>query len=462
MTFSTRLQRGSIWLILALGLWLRLGLLGQDSLWLDEAYSIQIATVHDIPALWQQNVDSRHPPLYYIILHETLERLPGQSEAAARLPSALASVLNLALVYVLGRRLFPSPDIAWLAATFLALAPLSVWYAAEARMYALVTSAGLLLALGLAANRWWSSLLTFLTLSAGLYLDYTFIPLWVSLVAVWLFDSWRNRRPLSRLLPPLAAMAAAWWLYRLQLPHLWQLLSQMESVYIFERLRQALGLAALSGWLFLAGLVGLAVLVFGAAVVFHGALRRPTVRRWLGPLLLVAFALATLALALPRLYTLKRILVTGWPYVALLAAWLVSHSPRRVQLAAVLLSLSLLACLVTVFTPKDDWRGAAAYVSANVPVADVVWIDPPWNTLPYSYYQPGRPAQRSRRAGDTTELAALAESLAEENAGIWLISERFGSPPPTSASETWLDAHWQLVETIPFFRLELRRYQPPP
>ena len=459
MMFSTRQQRWGICLLLALALWLRLGLLAQDSLWLDEAYSIQTATVHDPPTLWRQNVDPRHPPLYYIILHETLAWLPAQPETAARLPSALASVLNLALVYALGRHLFTQPGVAWLAVALLALAPLSVWYAAEARMYALVTTAGLLLALGLAANRWWGGLLIFLALAAGLYLDYTLIPLWVGLTAIWLFDCRRHRRPLPRLLLPLAAMAAAWWLYRPQLPYLWQLLNQMESVYIFERLRQTLGLATLSGWLFVAGLAGLAAVVMGTAALLHGALRRPAASRWLGALLLVIFALATLGLALPRLYTLKRILVTGWPYVALLAAWLIGRSHRRRQWAAALLSLSLLACLITVLTPKDDWRSVAAYARAHVPVADLVWIDPVWNTLPYNQYQPLHPAQRGKNAGSVADLTMLA---ANHTHNIWLISERFGSPPPASASEAWLDVHWQLVETIPFFRLELRRYQPPP
>ncbi|GAB4151993.1 MAG: hypothetical protein Fur0021_16440 [Candidatus Promineifilaceae bacterium] len=463
MASTTRPQRWIIWLVLLLGVWLHLGMLAQDSLWLDEALSIQIATTHDRAALWQQNVDARHPSLYYVILHETLARLGSQNEAAARLPSALASALNLGLVYLLGRRLFHPPEAAWLATALLAVAPLSVWYAAEARMYALVTTAGLLLALGLAADRWWGAPLVLLALSAGLYLDYTLIPLWAGLIALWLFDARRSRRSLLRLLPPLAAMAVAWWLYRPQLPHLWQLLNQMESVYIFERLRQALGLAALSGWLFLAGLVGLAVLIFGAAAAFYQALHRPVARRWVGPLLLAAFALTTLLLALPRFYTLKRILVVGWPYIVLLVAWMASAwSQPRPRLAARLLLLSLLAAGATVLTPKDDWRGVTVYVGAEMPASDHLWIDPPWNAIPYNYYQPLRAAERGRRAGSAEELAALANEARAQGADIWLISERFGSPPPTSASEAWLDAHWQLVETIPFYRLELRRYQPLP
>ncbi|MCA9941036.1 MAG: glycosyltransferase family 39 protein, partial [Anaerolineales bacterium] len=168
-----------------LGILLHLAPLGQDSLWLDEAFSVQAATNNDAATLWSQKVDTRHPPLYYILLRQTLITLGSESEAAARLPSALASLLNLALLYWLARLLSADAFTAWLTVALLALAPLSIWYAAEARMYALVTTAGLLLAVGLAADRWWGSLPAFAGLAAGLVLDYTIIPLWVGLVAVW-------------------------------------------------------------------------------------------------------------------------------------------------------------------------------------------------------------------------------------------------------------------------------------
>lgn len=450
-------------LLILLGILLHLAPLGQDSLWLDEAFSVQAATNNDAATLWSQKVDTRHPPLYYILLRQTLITLGSESEAAARLPSALASLLNLALLYWLARLLSADAFTAWLTVALLALAPLSIWYAAEARMYALVTTAGLLLAVGLAADRWWGSLPAFAGLAAGLVLDYTIIPLWVGLVAVWLVYWWYGRRRLWHLLLTLAAMGGAWWLFRPFLPHLLRLLDQIEGVYIFGRLARGLGVETLSGGMLLAGLAGVGAGIVVAAAVLWRAPRHPAWRQRLGWVALPAFALTTLLLALPRFYTIKRILVVGWPYVVLLVAWMVGTWPRRrARLAAGLLLLSLLAAGATVLTPKDDWRGVTAYVGAEMPASDHLWIDPPWNTIPYNYYQPLRAAERGRRAGSTEELAALANEAGSRGADIWLISERFGGPPPTSAGEAWLDAHWQLVESIPFYRLELRHYRPPP
>ena len=255
-------------LLILLGILLHLAPLGQDSLWLDEAFSVQAATNNDAATLWSQKVDTRHPPLYYILLRQTLITLGSESEAAARLPSALASLLNLALLYWLARLLSADAFTAWLTVALLALAPLSIWYAAEARMYALVTTAGLLLAVGLAADRWWGSLPAFAGLAAGLVLDYTIIPLWVGLVAVWLVYWWYGRRRLWHLLLTLAAMGGAWWLFRPFLPHLLRLLDQIEGVYIFGRLARGLGVETLSGGMLLAGLAGV-----GAGIVVAAAVR---------------------------------------------------------------------------------------------------------------------------------------------------------------------------------------------
>lgn len=120
---------------------LRFPSLGLKSLWLDEAASVRFAT----PVL--ENVDSIHPPLYYFLLHHTMTSL-GDSEAAIRLPSAIFSLANVGLLYLLGRRL-ADRETALLAAALLAVSPLDVWYAQEARMYAAVACATLLIALGL-------------------------------------------------------------------------------------------------------------------------------------------------------------------------------------------------------------------------------------------------------------------------------------------------------------------------
>ena len=109
------------------------------------------------------------------------------------------------------------------------------------------------------------------------------------------------------------------------------------------------------------------------------------------------------------------------------------------------------ALFVLLLTPKDDWRSMVLYVNANVPAGDVIWIDPPWNRTAFAYYAPELEAQSGN-------AAALVETNISD---VWLIAERFqGQTPPSSQAERIFDKNLKLVESIPFYRLELRRYQP--
>ena len=66
----------------------------------------------------------------------TTTRLLGTSELAVRLPSILAGVALVPLLFLAGSLLY-SRRVGWVAALLAVPAPLLVWYAQEARMYAL-------------------------------------------------------------------------------------------------------------------------------------------------------------------------------------------------------------------------------------------------------------------------------------------------------------------------------------
>src|SRR5438552_12186777 len=89
--------------ILALAAILRFAGLGRESLWLDEGYSVRVASgpVASVLAGAGQDI---HPPLYYLLLHGWM-RLAGHSEAAVRSLSAVAGCLTVAIAWMLGRRL---------------------------------------------------------------------------------------------------------------------------------------------------------------------------------------------------------------------------------------------------------------------------------------------------------------------------------------------------------------------
>lgn len=126
-------------LLLAFGL--RVYRLPAQSLWYDEGVSWYLAG-KSLPALTVWTADDIQPPLYYYLLW-IWTRLAGTSEYALRFPSAFWGTLTVPLMWIAARRLLGQPA-AWLAALLLALSPLHVYYAQEARMYTLLTFLGLL------------------------------------------------------------------------------------------------------------------------------------------------------------------------------------------------------------------------------------------------------------------------------------------------------------------------------
>jgi uncharacterized membrane protein len=126
-------------LIVALGAALRFANLGQNSLWPDEGYSVNMAhrDLYDL-VHWAAAFDS-HPPLYYLLLRGWVS-IFGYSEYAVRSLSAVIGVLLIPVMYRLGVTIV-GRHVGLVAALLAAISPFYVQYSQEARMYIL---AGLL------------------------------------------------------------------------------------------------------------------------------------------------------------------------------------------------------------------------------------------------------------------------------------------------------------------------------
>ena len=139
-------------LLLLAGFALATAGLTRDSLWADEAFTLW--AVHDSARPPQGAADAArylaaslggalanaradvHPPLYFV-LFDAWTLAAGATVFAARLFSALWLLLGAAATCALGARLF-GRRAGLLAAALLLTAPLSVYYAREARMYTLL------------------------------------------------------------------------------------------------------------------------------------------------------------------------------------------------------------------------------------------------------------------------------------------------------------------------------------
>ena len=122
-------------LLLAAGV--RFHQLGEQSLWYDEgvAYAHARRSLPELIPLLQRNV---HAPAYFALLG-VWEDLAGASEFSLRALSAFFSILSVAWTYALGRRLF-HPIAGLAAAALAAFNAFSVYYAQEARMYAMLAA----------------------------------------------------------------------------------------------------------------------------------------------------------------------------------------------------------------------------------------------------------------------------------------------------------------------------------
>lgn len=429
---------------------LRFTALGGKSLWFDEAYSVDRAQLTQ-EHIWSGKYEPVHPPLYYSILHAWIG-LFGSSETAVRALSALASTFSLLAFYFLGRQLV-GRDVALVAVSLLAFSPLDIWYAQEARMPVFVNLAALLTAVGLVWDHWSGVLLAAIALTLGLYFDYTMVPLWIGMTGLWFVLLLQRSHKTRRVLVWLVAAAVAWGLYQFWLPQLLNMLERLNNVFIFNRMLSLTGLPAVAAHHYLIGMLVVGLAISGCTYVFSRWLQNPKFQKTVFPIFLLGYCVAVVLFTVPRFYTIKRILITGWVFIILFIGWIIVNSGHRKHwIWRGLLVLSLLSSVITLLTPKDDWRSVASFFNHRSAPEMVIWVDPAWDRMAYEYYAPRYEA----RHGSVQDLAQLAKER-----DIWLIAERyFGQSVPSSESEVWLDANMVLVETISFYRLEVRHYSP--
>ncbi len=442
--------------ILLLGLALRLAPWGQNRFLEDEAlyayWGLQIASGAD-PMLDLEPVDK--PPLYPYTLGLSAWLL-GPTETAARLPSLLASLTGIALLYALAREIYGDVRVGLLAALLLALSPFDILFASTAftdpLMAALVLAALLAAAKGHLGAAGVLAALAAAAKQQGLF----FLPL---VVAVgWL--SSRSRLPKSaRGLPwlrfvlgfAIVAAGAIWWdLAREQRPGFLE-----QSLLSYGGLgpaqAAALGERA-AGWL------ALAVAFWGSP--WFSALLAGILALWIGGSLVTARISRPRAVDLVMLVFVVTFLLFHWlvgfqvwdryllglvPLAALLAARAIvalgdaldGATWRRAYAAGIGLALVLmLARPVWLATQSelplggdhgayDGIDAVAAYMRSEAPPGSVLYHY--WLGYHYRFYLNGAPL-RQHWYPDLEDLARDATIYRREPRYIAFPSWRDGVP----------------------------------
>lgn len=468
----------------------------RQSLWLDEAYSIYLSS-HRLPQILGFTASSdAHPPLYYVLLHIWMA-LFGPSALAVRGLSLLASVAAVLMAYAVGR-VVGSHRVALLTAVMMGLSSFQVWYAQEARMYALTALTTLVALYGLARAlrdgraRYWVTFV--IGMLIALYLDYSAgyvllgVIVWFALV---------GRRRLGVIMPFLASMVALLLGYAPWLPSFVQ---------------QLRGVAGLTAWI--SGSTGTGTVSVLTDFFFNRTnLSEPTgtVVAWLAigvSLITVAFALwrprhhafyPLLALwvgcplglgLLTEFYnhpiTIARTMMVVQPELLLLLALaidtqLTSYTPRPGARVGLLVTGLLLAALLVgnigaqvtanTTTVKEDWRGAASYVAVHQQPGDLLLFNAYYGQMPFDYYyhqQAAGTEQVVAERGYLSQESLLYADLAQGGAGlrtaqelqrygrVWLIVSH--APSSESAAPALLTAHYRLVSEQRFVGVTVLLY----
>jgi mannosyltransferase len=458
--------------IVLAGAALRLYLIADKSLWLDEAFSVWMGG-QPLGTMWRYLVQlDQHPPLYYTLLHFWM-RL-GDGEAIVRGFSALWGILTLPVMYAIGARV-GGRALGLLATLILALAPLHIQYAQDARMYAMLTftaSLALLCAVQLLGDphpaaaatplsqprergnlhpspglgegwgvreprRWWLGLIVFTTLTMFGHNTALTFPLALGLFIAGAFgvpallqraqggDASPHGRRLRNWSMALGASLLLW------LPWLPDLLVQVRRVDEEFWIPPPTFTSVVTTWRdFISafspgGPVWRPILWAVGALALLGAWRlrrRPALLALLLLLLLVPFGGELLVSLRRPIYYTRTLIWASLPFYLLLAAGLLQLRLRPL-VAAATLALVLLngASLVNYYRnfESEGWREAAGWLAPQVRDGDIILFNAGWTQIPFDYYyrQVGPPMEQRGLPADLFDRGILEPKMTDADIG---------------------------------------------
>lgn len=189
---TTRHYRLTLAAIIGLFSILVIGNMTRWSIWFDEAFSAYLMRFNIVEITGFTAADV-HPPLYYWLL-KGWTSIFGVTEIGVRSMSLLFAIIAIVGVFVLVRRLLNDTSIALLASLGLAISPIIIRFAHEARMYTLVLAIvawatyALVRATETGAKKWWVGYALLLT--AGMLTHYFAAFAWL---AHWAWRVWERR-----------------------------------------------------------------------------------------------------------------------------------------------------------------------------------------------------------------------------------------------------------------------------
>ena len=431
---------------LLVGATLRLAELGAWSFWADEVASLNISAA---------SIGR------YLAPRAGLERAallpfparvagPGRGRGVARLPSALAGVLALPLVWRIGAS-WGDEVAGVLAMGLLAVSPLHIWYSREVRMY--------VLACLFAVAAFYCTVACCAAAAApcrgvcgrdaagGLHRLCGAVVLGGAAGALPRSGpALRDRRcpgPQPSGSPRLVVALG----FACYLPVFGAQIARGNLGFLGLRLAGFMPRLAPVGWpaprLWPASAPG-------RSIGREGTLRT---RTWIPWIVIVAFLALTLLAAVPRGFSVKRQLLVFWPFVVLAAAWALRRIKRRSVYAGVLVASLAATAVLLAAGPTEDWRGAAAYISTVAQPGDTIYAQSDLAGAALAYYYRGPAPIYAPGAGGVWPAPPPAP---ERGATAWLAANNHPALQNEVAALSARLSNWGQPETRAAFARFLR------
>jgi mannosyltransferase len=467
---TSRRDLALLLVVTGLALALRLAGLGHESIWYDEAASLDMARASALDLLTGRKLDNGNPAGYFLLLHFWLQWL-GATIENARALSAIAGTLSVPAVWLLARSYGLSRLTGLLAGLLVAVSPPLVYLSQEARTFALFATVATFAAAAVARAERGGGFLAWASFAATgavlVHLHYYGAFVLAALGTHLLVWAWlHNRTDILKLAGCAVVVLLAFvpWLpvFRVQLSlgasrsddTWWQHLALMPLFSTAGRtlVWKEVGLKTVAG----VDLTIAALVFVPLALLLWKVKPRPGL-----PLAFVAGVPLLAALVSTRTPMIhSHYLAVVFPALCLLiacgleAGW--QRGPKALALVpTVVLTVVMLVALIRMYIlpHKTDWRGVAQLVGRDGGELPVYFYED-IGADPFAYYRPSQPLHRvTEHFGDNgsgwrkerTEMDAAQD-------GFWFVLYPTGAA--TRAEEpaltVWLDKEFEVVKREDF------------
>jgi len=380
-----------LFMVLFLGVALRMWGVTSESYWVDEAISIRQAQA-DYGTTLEMVRGDVHMPLYVSLLHFWVG-LFGVSELASRSLSLIFGVLAIWMTYLLAKKLF-SKKAAIIASALMSASSIMVYYSQEVRLYSLLVLLTLLsfyFFMCYAEKNDNKSLLAYCFFS--LLLIYTHIFAFLILLTQNAYMLYRHNFRIRGLLKWFTGQFVLLALFMPWLPTFLKQAGQALNTAWIPTPTPGIILETFIG--FFGNALNLLVFVLLLLVLVFMKRFKPSEKNkvvFLALWIAIPFATVLIYSFLFRsLYNARYMLFTLPAIFILFSLLLDKITEQKALIGYIVVGVLIVSSLTSVADQvsridKPDWRAVSAYMKENANENDTIFVDPFYQQDPFSYY----------------------------------------------------------------------------